>query len=211
MMESWLLPHKDTLNSIKLGPVAWDIPQKCVFNATLFPKLSFLQTSKLDMSNPVIFTADCTNLLGPNLMSYCWDWTSGDYEFGCSGTLKFGDAELLWIEALARSSIALHAALKTIVIKHVPLERDGYPKWDVVAWWDAVHRWDALHNLRDRLLRPLGISLVYDPLVGYENKDNPPKFDEDEKEKEEEVEVVDDKPQTPQKYHGEPICRYFKP
>jgi hypothetical protein len=204
MIVSWLLLQKDTLQSIKLGPIGRDVSHKCVFNATLFPKLSFLQTSKFDMSLPVLFTTDCTNLLGPSLTSYCWDWTFSDCAIGYFGTVPFGDAEFLWIESLARSSIGLHAALTTIIIKHVP--RD----WDQYTSRDIVYRWDELHDLRDRVLHPLGISLVYDPPDGYEREDGPPDLEEDEEKGEEEVALFDTESLTPPEYHGEDIRGYLK-
>jgi hypothetical protein len=202
MIVSWLLLQKETLQSIKLGPIGRDVSHKCVVNATLFPRLNFLQTSKFDMALPVLFTADCTNLLGPSLTSYCWDWTCCGYGIESPSTLTFSDAEFLWIESLARSSLGLHAALKTIIIKHVP--RD----WDAYLRKDAVYRWDELHDLRDRVLRPLGISLVYDPPNGYEKEDELLDLEEDEEKEEEEVVVVDN--ESPPEYHGEDIRRYLK-
>jgi hypothetical protein len=199
MIVSWLLLQKETLQSIKLGPIGHDVSHKCVVNATLFPRLNFLQTSKFDMALPVLFTADCTNLLGPSLTSYCWDWTYCGYWYE---TLSFGDAEFLWIESLARSSIGLHAALKTIIIKHVPRHRGEYVRKD------AVYRWDELHDLRDKVLRPLGISLVYDPPNGYEKEDETPHLEEDEEKEEKEVAVVDN--ESSPEYHGEDIRRYLK-
>jgi hypothetical protein len=150
LFESWLMVHKETLKHISIGYLS-NRGSNRLFNATLFPNLEFLQLSRWQMHLPVQFSAEDANVLGPRLKIFGWDFNI--YDQHSESWTDFGEPEASWIRELAKIAIARKAALKTIKIQFSPdrwgtAETMGYP-------------WDRMNSVRDQLLRPNGIDLIY--------------------------------------------------
>ena len=204
MFESWLLIHKETLKDIRIGSLSRRGSNR-LFNATLFPNLEFLQLSRWQMLLPVQFNADDANVLGPSLKTFCWDFNVYDQHSEC--WTDFGEPEASWISQLAETAIARKTALKTIKIQFSP----GY--WETTE--DMGYPWDRMHNVRDQVLRPNGMDLVYNrPEIskeGWLQYVRAPRTEYEESEyivvDNEEMDMVLPERQTI--YHGEDIRTYL--
>jgi hypothetical protein len=155
MMETWLLAHKETLLHVD---ICCDRPEgsKPFFDASLFPKLEYLQLWRWPRNiRAEHCVSETVSLLGPGLQTFCWNYgpptgqAIDDY-----GSPPLGENEILWIQALARSAFERKATLKTIVVKYTLgihlrcRQLIDYP-------------WDHLKTAKDYMSK-LGIDLVYD-------------------------------------------------
>lgn len=153
MLVSWLLIHRNTLKYVYIGYLSWSEGTR-PFNATLFPNLEFLGLYRRQMhkgQGTIQFKADDANLLGPRLRTFCWDFSIPAEDGG--GWLHFGEPESVWIRNLIKAAITSKNTLHTFKIQFSPdywntNESMGYP-------------WDLMDCLRDDLLRPNGMDLVY--------------------------------------------------
>lgn len=58
----------------QLAPIRLPKSQQTLFNAKLFPKLEILRLFRRDMDEALEFHESYTNLLGPSLKTFCWDF-----------------------------------------------------------------------------------------------------------------------------------------
>ncbi|KAH7396188.1 hypothetical protein BKA66DRAFT_409403 [Pyrenochaeta sp. MPI-SDFR-AT-0127] len=147
MFESWLLIHKETLKHIKIGSVSHH-RSNCVFNATLFPHLESLGISHWDMKSRPGSAVEYLNLLGPKVETISWDFA--DTEYDTKGTCHFGEPEASKLRALVEAAISRKAPLKTIKIN-----------FQMCNWCCTEYPCDRTDEIRDRLMRPQGLDLVY--------------------------------------------------
>lgn len=147
LFESWLLIHRETLKSIRIC-TASNHSRCTVFNATLFPNLEELEISHWEMRASVNMGAEHSNLLGPKLKTFGWyfDYSGFEEEAICD----FQDREALWLRVLVETAIAHKAALRKVKIR--------YNSYD---WECAVYPWDRMDEIRDQVMRPHGLDLVY--------------------------------------------------
>ncbi|KAH7083822.1 F-box domain protein [Paraphoma chrysanthemicola] len=154
MFESWLYIHRETLVHLSIGYLS-RAGSRRLFNATLFPNLTYLKLSRWQMDEPVHFSGDSSqdaNILGPALTTFAWDFSI--YDQHSEGWSDFGDAEADWLRGLGDTAVAKKAPLNKIEIVFTPdrcwsaTEEMGYP-------------WDRMDALRDVHLKPKGIGLVY--------------------------------------------------
>jgi len=126
-----------------------------LFNATLFPNLEFLKLSRWQMhQHTVQFKASDANVLGPKLRTFCWDF--GAY-MGETWT-AFREADSFWIRDLANAVVARKAVLEIIRIQFSPSYGNSEE--------GMIYPWDLMDDLRDHVLRPKGMDLVYnDPPI----------------------------------------------
>lgn len=156
LFESWLLVHRFSLKHVKMGYLSHRGSHR-LFNATLFPNLEFLGLSRWQMDNSITFFPEDSIVLGPSLKTFHWDFSI--YDQHSESWDSFGEAEVNWLRGLAEFAVSQKAALAKFEIDFTPdqyyfsTEETGYP-------------WDRMDNLRDGILRPLGIDLVYNkPLI----------------------------------------------
>jgi hypothetical protein len=157
-LETWLLAHKETLTSIKIC-YAHQQSSKAFFNASLFPKLQYLQLWRLPKHSRIQDNGpENENLLGPSLETFCWDYTTTYYNTdtwaGHTTWPPLAEREILWIRALAELASKRKAALKAIVIKYT-LE-DQFICEQLIQY-----PWELLKVVKDSISK-LGIDLVYD-------------------------------------------------
>jgi hypothetical protein len=97
------------------------------------------------------FTAENANVLGPKVRLFGWNLELLD---PCgTGWLRFGEEEEAWIHELGKYAIARKATLKTVETVFRPGE------WQTE--WRGDYPWGRMDNVRDTLLRPNGMDLVY--------------------------------------------------
>jgi hypothetical protein len=152
MLETWLLVHQNSLKHIVIGHLSLGGTQRC-FNATIFPKLEFLQLSRWQRQSPLQFTPGDAHVLGPSLKTFVWDFSTRG---GCRERWRdFGEAEAAWIWELAACAVSRKTALAKIEIQYEPsecphdaTEEMGYP-------------WDRMDAIRDQILEPNGLQLSY--------------------------------------------------
>lgn len=149
--ENMLLIHQNTLKHIDIGYLSPGGNLR-LFNATRFSKLEFLKLSRWQMSRPVQFSVEDSNVLGPSLKTFAWDFSI--YDQHSESWTDFGAPEAAWLRELGEIAISRKAALEKIVIQytpecyHNPTEEEGYP-------------WDRMDKVRDETLKPNGLSLEY--------------------------------------------------
>lgn len=156
-LESLLLIHQNTLKYINIQGLRLRENSR-LLNATLFPKLGFLELSIWDTHGSTVqFRASDTNILGLKLETFCWNCSVGGYERWTS----FNEANCVWIRDLANAAVACNAALRRIEIKFCP----DYTEQEE----EMIYPWDLMDDLRDKVLQPKGIDLSYnDPPVSKE-------------------------------------------
>jgi hypothetical protein len=153
MLETWLLIHKETLLHVKIC-YARQQSNKAFFNASLFPKLQYLQLWR--WPKDVRLPSENESLLGRSLETFCWDFSPSDrterdmYE----SWSPLGEDEILWMQTLAKSAFECQAALKAIVIKYTLKDH-------CMCRQSIKYPWDYLKATRDQISK-LGIELVYD-------------------------------------------------
>jgi hypothetical protein len=155
LFETWLLVHSTTLTYIDIGYLR--SPSR-LFNATLFPNLEFLRLSRWQMHTPVQFVdEEDGNILGPALKTFSWSFTI--YDQHSEGWRSFGDAEENWVRRLGECAARRGAGLEKIEILFRP---DDY--WGTKE--EMGYPWDRMDRVRDEILRPNGVELVYsEPLI----------------------------------------------
>ncbi|KAF2032737.1 hypothetical protein EK21DRAFT_60360 [Setomelanomma holmii] len=152
MFERWLLPHQHSLKHIDIGYLSRKGSSR-LFNAKLFPNLEFLQLSRWQMhSDPVQFLSEHSNVLGPSLKTFAWDFSI--YDQHSEGWCDFGEAEANWVRELAECAVSRKSALATIKIQFTPNSCWGTTE-------DMGYPWDRMDTVRDRTLAPNGLDLVY--------------------------------------------------
>jgi hypothetical protein len=151
MFENWLLIHKDSLTYIKIGYLSGGGSNR-LFNATLFPNLEFLGVSRWQMHSPVQFSPMDSNLLGPSLKTFAWDFSI--YDQHSESWCGFGEPEANWVRELAEFAVSHKAALTKIEIQFTP---DGL--WGTTE--DMGYPWDRMDGVRDQTMKPNGLDLVY--------------------------------------------------
>jgi hypothetical protein len=214
MFQAWLSSHSESLKSINIGYLSRNGGEnKHVFDATIFPNLESLTLSRWQMGFPgglQPFTMETAKLLGPKVKLFAWSFSISDQH--SESWDDFGEQEEEWIEQLGKHAIARKAALKTVKIYFSPdfygvMESDGYP-------------WDRMDKVRDRLLRPNGIDLIYSAppitkddwlkkLAEGSNPYVPIMTEYREEEEEEEEKEVEPWGITPPGVHGGDIRDYF--
>lgn len=149
--EYWLLAHKETLIHVEISCL-YHCRSNRFFNATLFPKLEFLQLSRWQTVRHLRDSrAEFGDLLGPSMKMLCWDFTAKGYNPDIS---PFGEDEAWWIRTLAETAFERKAALTTLRIKY---SLDDHFKCGGMR----EYPWEDMSNIRNHL-STLGISLVYD-------------------------------------------------
>ncbi|KAF2794133.1 hypothetical protein K505DRAFT_324955 [Melanomma pulvis-pyrius CBS 109.77] len=163
--ESWLSIHSATLKSVDIGYLSSGGSSR-LFNATLFPNLESLKLSRWQqgrswhLDQPLPFTADDANVLGPKVKFFGWDF--GIYDQHSESWDAFGANEEAWLTCLVETAAVQKAALKKIKIYFTPdpfetKEEDGYP-------------WDRMDRVRDGACRKYNIELEYNdpPMVKWQ-------------------------------------------
>ncbi|KAF2467331.1 uncharacterized protein BDR25DRAFT_234971 [Lindgomyces ingoldianus] len=150
MFQSWLFIHRETLKNINIGYLS-RAGSKRLFDATFFPNLESLQLSRWQMERPLQFTAEDANVLGPKVKLFGWDFSI--YDQHNEGWDDFGENEESWISELGKAAVARQSSLKTIAIYFGPDhwgagKKESYP-------------WDRMDSVRDGIMRPNGMDLVY--------------------------------------------------
>jgi hypothetical protein len=154
MFENWLLVHQQSLTHIDIGYLNGT---SRLFNATLFPNLEFLRLSRWQMHRPIQFSPDDSNVLGPSLKTFAWDFTI--YDQHSESWCDFGESEANWVKNLAERAASRKALLARIEIQFAP---DSY--WHATE--EMGYPWDWMDRVRDQTLKPNSINLVYnEPLV----------------------------------------------
>lgn len=148
MFTSWLLIHRDTLKSVDIGYLRCDNNFE-VFDATRFPRLEYLRLSRHAMPRDLIFRSNDTNILGPRVKTFGWDFSI--YDQHSESWTAFGEREELWVSELVKAVVAQRAALKEIVITFTP------DSWDIKREWG--YPWDRMIRVRDGIATPNGITL----------------------------------------------------
>jgi hypothetical protein len=153
MLETWLLVHQGTLIDVKIH-IARLQGSKAFFNASLFPKLRYLQLWRWPTQPRIQDSgSEDEDLLGHSLETFCWDYsaydTDGYYEYCPS----LGEKEISMIRTLAESAFKRKAALETIIIKYTP--------GDHLRCSQSVETWEYLKAAKDYMSK-FGIDLVYD-------------------------------------------------
>jgi hypothetical protein len=151
MFETWLLIHQNSLTHIEIGYLSTHGSNR-LFNATLFPNLEYLGVSRWQMHIPVQFWPTDTNVLGPRVKTFAWDFSI--YDQHSESWCDFGEAEANWIRELAEFAVAYKAALARIKIQFAP---DGY--WGTTE--EMGYPWDRMDSVREETLKPNGLDLVY--------------------------------------------------
>ncbi|KAH3981978.1 hypothetical protein HBI18_042070 [Parastagonospora nodorum] len=152
MFESWLRIHQNSLRHVEIGVLSRTASDR-LFNATLFPKLEYLKLSRWQMRAPVQFSHEDSNVLGPSLKTFAWDFE----EYGESWS-DFGEAEANWITELAKCAISRKATLAKIEIQITP---DAC--WEVTE--EMEYPWDRIDSVRDQICRPNDLTLLYNKPV----------------------------------------------
>jgi hypothetical protein len=155
MFESWLLIHRYTLTYVDITELSRH-GNKRVFNATLFPNLEFLRLSRWQMDIPLKFSATDSNLLGPKLKTFSWDFSIN--EQGNVSWCAFGASDANWLRELAAFAVSHKAALEKIEILFTPERYNNITK-------EMGYPWDLMDSLRDEILKPSGRNLVYNQPV----------------------------------------------
>lgn len=211
MFQSWLSIHSKSLKTIDIGYLSRNGGEnKHLFDATLFPNLESLTLSRWQMGYPgelTPFTAESANFLGPKLKFFGWSFHI--YDQHSESWSDFGEKEEAWLQELGEHAIARKAALKTVKIGFRPdywarVGRDEYP-------------WDRMDKIRDELLRPNRMDLVYStPIISKEQwlkgmeAPNPYALNETQYEEQSESESdIEPWGQTPPGVHGGDIRDYF--
>ena len=105
------------------------------------------------------FNAEDADVLGPSLKIFGWDFNI--YDQHNEIWTDFGEPEAYWLRELAGKAISRKAALKTIKIQFSP------DHWGTNE--DMGYPWGRMNNVRDQMLRPNGIDLVYNgPVISKE-------------------------------------------
>jgi hypothetical protein len=149
MFENWLLIHQNSLTYIDIGYLHG---ASRLFNAMLFPNLEFLRLSRWQMHSPIQFSPQDSNVLGPRLKTFAWDFNI--YDQHSEGWCAFGEPEAKWVKDLAECAVSHKAALARIEIRFAPdsfldtTEEMGYP-------------WDRMDRVSGQTLKPNGLDLVY--------------------------------------------------
>jgi hypothetical protein len=154
-LETWLLIHKQTLLHILIS-CARQQGSKPFFDASLFPKLQYLQLWRWPRNTRA---QDCVseipNLLAPSLQTFCWDYAPPNgLEYDPYGWPPLGENEVTWIQTLAKSALERKATLKTIMVKYT---LDGH----LMCRQFMDYPWDHLEAAKDYVSQ-FGIDLVYD-------------------------------------------------
>lgn len=153
MFENWLRIHQNSLMHIEIGALSRTSSDR-LFNATLFPNLEYLKLSRWQMRTPVQFSHEDSNVLGPSLKTFAWDFK----EYDQSWKSDFGEAEATWITELAKCAVSRKAALANIEICFTPSEHQ-----DVTE--EMEYPWDRIDGVRDQICRQNGLTLSYNQPV----------------------------------------------
>ncbi|EMD97558.1 hypothetical protein COCC4DRAFT_75024 [Bipolaris maydis ATCC 48331] len=155
MFQAWLSSHSESLKSIDIGYLSRNGGEnKHIFDATIFHNLESLTISRWQMGFPgdlKPFTVETAKFLGPNVKLFGWSFSIHDQH--SESWNDFGEKEEEWIEQLGRHAIVRKAALKTVKINFHPEDHEGMES--------DVYPWDRMDNVRDHLLRPNGMDLIY--------------------------------------------------
>jgi hypothetical protein len=109
------------------------------------------------MRIPAKFLPEHSNVLGPKMQTFAWDFSNYYPMYQRWGDFRKTDAK--WLQQLAEYAIAHKAALTKIEIQFQPVYPRSLPA-------RAKYPWDLMDDLRDRILRPNGMDLVYnEPIV----------------------------------------------
>ncbi|KAF2188456.1 hypothetical protein K469DRAFT_660153 [Zopfia rhizophila CBS 207.26] len=219
MFQSWLSIQRETLRSIDIGYLSGDGDNnKHIFDATIFPHLESLGLSRWQMGHSgalLPFTAENASLLGPKVKHFKWCFHI--YDQHSESWEDFGEKEEAWVRELGKAAIARKSLLETIEIQFRPDD------------WNAVGKdeypWDWMDHIRDELLRPNRMNLIYgmppmakeEWLTGREERAARGPADEmecyeDVTEMAAEIETETEnkiRAQTPPGYHGRDIREYF--
>jgi hypothetical protein len=156
MFENWLLIHQFSLTHIYIGSLSRRGNRR-LFNATLFPNLEYLRLSRWQMHTPVQFSPTDSNVLGPKLKTFAWDFSVFDQH--SEDWCDFGESEANWVRELAEFAVLHKAALEKIEIKFTPCDF-----WDLTE--EMGYPWDRMDSVRDQAMRPFGLDLIYNkPLI----------------------------------------------
>jgi hypothetical protein len=107
MVENWSLIHQDSITHIDLGFLYSD-PGAYVFHVTLFRSLGYLRVSRWQISTPVKFLPEHSNVLSPKLRNFSWDFTL--YNATVQGWRDIEKAEAQWLQELAEHTLSHKAA-----------------------------------------------------------------------------------------------------
>jgi hypothetical protein len=151
MFEEWLLIHKYTLKHVDIGFLHRHGSNR-LFNARRFPKLELLRLSRWQMHNPAQFMPEDSNVLGPSLKTFAWDFTV--YDQHSEGWSDFGESEANWVKTLAEIAISCKSALREIHIQFTPDELWGTTE-------EMGYPWDWMEKVKDESFKPNGLGLVY--------------------------------------------------
>jgi hypothetical protein len=154
MLESWLLIHKFSLLHVNIHHNRQQATAP-FFNASLFPRLTYLQLWRTPPSAPRIQDCNSYNgcLLGDSLDTFCWDFAPTDFRTrDWWNPLSHNEVE--WLRSLASTAFENKSALKNIVVKYT-LEQHC----QCVQLLD--YPWEYLNPAREYMAK-LGINLVFD-------------------------------------------------
>jgi hypothetical protein len=159
-----LLIHERTLKSVDISRVN---NASHLFDARLFPNLEYLRLSAWNMEGPLVFTEEYTKVLGPQLKILVWNFNGRQSE-RWSEFQDFGEDEELWLCGLGTA--AADSKLQELRIEFTPMDEEGMLRelYDM----GFTYPWDRMDNVRDTVMRKIGVSLTYDePCVSRETWD----------------------------------------
>jgi hypothetical protein len=151
MFESWVLIHKETLTRVVIGYLS-NAGSNCLLNPKLFPNLDYLQLTKFQMVDPLVFSSEDANVLGPSLRTFAWNFSYNDV--ADESWWNFREPEANWVRELAKTAVSRKAALTKIKIIF-----ETRSLWKTTE--DMGYPWDRMDMVRAQTLRPNGMDLVY--------------------------------------------------